>query len=815
MEGQVTGNKPQQDIISQSNLPSELPILPLRNSVFFPGAVMPLTIGRTKTIRLIEEASKEKSLLGIITQKAPEIDDPLVEDLYRVGTAARIIKLARAGKDGFNIVVEGVCRFKVDEYSQKDPFFIAKVSPLVDEGTSDVEVEALSLNLRNTAREVIDLLPEIPVMAKQLLDSISAPGHLADLITANIDATIEEKQDVLEAVALKKRLIKVLELLNRQFEVLKLSNKINTQVKGEMSKTQREYYLRQQLKAIKEELGDKDDEENGLEELKKRLKDAHLSDDAEKAAKRELKRMSNMQPSQAEYTVARTYLDWLADLPWSKSSRDDLNLENAKKALDGDHYGLERIKKRIIEYLAVRKLKDDMKGPILCFLGPPGVGKTSLGRSIANALGRKFHRVSLGGVRDEAEIRGHRRTYIGALPGRIIQGIKKSATNNPVFLLDEIDKLGNDFRGDPSSALLEVLDPEQNSTFSDHYLDIPFDLSKVLFIATANQVDTIPPPLRDRMEVIELPGYTFEEKLSIAKEHLLPKQIKLHGITREHIEAPDDAILFIAHSYTREAGVRNLERELASICRYVAVLVAKWIDENPQKSFKKIVFDQGMVEKILGPEKYYNETAERTSVPGVSTGLAWTSAGGDLLFIEATRMAGKGSLILTGKLGEVMKESAQTALSWVRSKAMDLGIIEEGKENFLDKNDVHIHFPAGAIPKDGPSAGVAIITALVSLFTGKRAKPNVAMTGEVTLRGLVLPVGGIKEKVLAAHRAGIKYVILPARNQKDLDEIPKNVRDEIKFVYVKNVDEVLDAALVSYKAKKKDIKIPKPQELAL
>lgn len=795
-----------------SNLPSELPILPLRNSVFFPGAVMPLTIGRTKTIRLIEEATKEKSLLGIITQRAPEIDDPMQDDMYHVGTAARIIKLARAGKDGFNIVVEGVCRFKVDDFSQIDPFFIAKVSPLIDEGSNDVEVEALSLNLRNTAREVIDLLPEIPVMAKQLLDSIAAPGHLADLITANIDATIEEKQDVLEAVDLKKRLVKVLELLNRQFEVLKLSNKINTQVKGEMSKTQREYYLRQQLKAIREELGDKDDEESGLEELKKRLKEANLSEEAEKASKREIKRMSNMQPSQAEYTVARTYLDWLADLPWSKSSKDNLNLDNAKTILDNDHYGLERIKKRIVEYLAVRKLKDDMKGPIICFLGPPGVGKTSLGRSIANALGRKFHRMSLGGVRDEAEIRGHRRTYIGSLPGRIIQGLKKSGTNNPVFLLDEIDKLGHDFRGDPSSALLEVLDPEQNATFSDHYLDVPFDLSKVLFIATANETDTIPAALKDRMEVIELPGYTHEEKLNIAKQHLIPKQIAAHGISKDCIDIPDETIMTLAHGYTREAGVRNLEREIASVCRYVAVLVAKHNQEDDKTPFKKIKITEDLIEKILGPERFYNESAERTSIPGIATGLAWTAAGGDLLFIEATRMGGKGSLILTGKLGEVMKESAQAALSWVRSRAFDLHLAKSVGEHFLDHTDIHVHFPAGAIPKDGPSAGVTIITALVSLLTERRAKPNVAMTGEITLRGLVLPVGGIKEKVLAAHRAGIKQVILPIRNQKDLEEIPKNVRSDIKFIFVKNVDEVLEAALVSDKPKKKEKTINVAQE---
>ena len=783
-------------------LPLELPILPLRNSVFFPGAVMPLTIGRTKTIRLIEEAKQERSLLGIITQRAPEIDDPSPEEMYTIGTAARIIKLARTGKDGFNIVVEGVTRFRVEEFSQTDPFFSARIVALEDEGVGDVEVEALALNLRNTAREVIDLLPEIPVMAKQLLDSILAPGHLADLITANIDATIEEKQEILEAINLKSRLVKVLELLNRQFEVLKLSNKINSQVKGEMSKTQREYYLRQQLKAIKEELGDKEDDESGLEELEKRLKSANLPDEPDKAAKRELRRMRNMQPSQAEYTVARTYLDWIAELPWSKNSKDNLDLENARSTLDADHYGLEKIKKRIIEYLAVRKLKSDMKGPILCFLGPPGVGKTSLGRSIANALGRKFHRISLGGVRDEAEIRGHRRTYIGALPGRIIQGMKKAGTNNPVFLLDEIDKLGHDFRGDPSSALLEVLDPEQNNSFSDHYLDVPFDLSHVLFIATANQGEPIPPALRDRMEIIELPGYTFEEKLSIATQHLIPKQIVEHGISPSQIEIPEETILKIATHYTREAGVRNLEREVASVCRSVAVEVAKLND--PEICTKEIITPERL-EKILGPEKYYNEVAERTAIPGVATGLAWTASGGDLLFIEATRMGGKGSLILTGQLGDVMKESAQTALSWIRSHATEFGLAEKIDDHFLEKTDVHVHFPAGAIPKDGPSAGVTIITALISLLTGRRTRPDTAMTGEVTLRGLVLPVGGIKEKVLAAHRAGVKNIIMPARNEKDLLDIPANVRTEINFIFAKKVDDVLEAALIEGHPIKKDL----------
>jgi ATP-dependent Lon protease len=776
----------------EGELPEVLPILPLRNSVFFPGAVMPLTIGRAKTIRLIEEATRDNSLLGIVTQKAPEIDDPTPDDLYNVGTAARIIKLARTGRDGFNIVVEGIARCRVEEIIQQEPFFTARISTLADEGTGDVEVEALALNLKNTAREVIDLLPEIPVMAKQLLESIEAPGHLADLITANIDATIEEKQEILEAIHLKKRLKGVLELLSRQFEVMKLSNKINSQVKGEMSKTQREYYLRQQLKAIKEELGDKEDDENGIEELEKQIRELDLPEEAEKAANREFRRMRNMQPSQAEYTVARTYLEWLAELPWNTSSEDNLDLANAQRQLDDDHYGLKKIKKRVVEYLAVRKLKDDMKGPILCFVGPPGVGKTSLGRSIADALGRKFHRVSLGGVRDEAEIRGHRRTYIGSLPGRIIQGLKKAGTNNPVFLLDEIDKLGSDFRGDPSSALLEVLDPEQNNSFSDHYLDVSFDLSRMLFIATANQLDTIPAPLRDRMEIIDVPGYTFDEKLKIATQHLLPKQIKEHGITDEHIQVPDETVLKLAMSYTREAGVRNLEREIASLCRSVAVAVAS---KEEDEEFERMVLSEDAVEEVLGPEKFFNETAERTCVPGVATGLAWTAAGGDLLFIEVTRMGGKGSLILTGQLGDVMKESAQAALSWMRTHSATLGITQNVDDHFLEKADIHIHFPAGAIPKDGPSAGITITTALISLFSGRNCRADTAMSGEITLRGLALPVGGIKEKVLAAHRGGIKRTILPARNEKDLRDIPQNVKDEMEFIFVKNIDEVLEAAL--------------------
>ena len=775
------------------DIPEDLPLLPLRNSVFFPGAVMPLTIGRARTIRLIEDTIEESSLIAIVAQQSPEVDDPAPMDLYKVGTVARVIKLSRTGKDGFSIVVEGLARFRLAEVTQTNPFLRARIEIIEDAGTGEVEVEALAANLKETAREVIDMLPEMPVMAKQLLDNISDPGHLADLIAANIDAGIEEKQEVLEAAHLKVRLKRVLELITRQAEVTKISNKINSQVKGEMSKSQRDYYLRQQMKAIKEELGEREDDENGIEELERRLRTANLPEDAEKAANRELRRIRSMQPSQAEYTVARTYLEWLADLPWSKASTDNLDISNAQRQLDEDHYGLKKIKKRIVEYLAVRKLKADMKGPILCFVGPPGVGKTSLGRSIADALGRKFHRIALGGVRDEAEIRGHRRTYIGALPGRIIQGMKRSGTSNPVVLLDEIDKLGHDVRGDPAAALLEVLDPEQNNTFADHYLDVPYDLSKVLFIATANQLDTIPAPLRDRMEIIEVPGYTFEEKLAIARQHLVPKQLREHGISSDHVEIPDATLLKLAMSYTREAGVRNLEREVAGVCRSIAVDVA--LTNTTEKAFDKVVVDVDSLDKILGAERYFNETAERTSLPGVATGLAWTAAGGDLLFIEATRMGGKGSLTLTGQLGDVMKESAQAAMSWIRSKAVDLGLAGSLDEHFLDKNDLHIHFPAGAIPKDGPSAGVTITTALVSLLTGRNVRADTAMSGEVTLRGHVLPVGGIKEKVLAAHRGGIRRVILPARNEKDLADIPPAVRDEMEFIFAKTVDTVLSNAL--------------------
>jgi ATP-dependent Lon protease len=778
---------PPTPLINKDDIPQVLPILPLRNSVFFPGGVLPLAVGRQKTIALIKDAVRDDQLIGVVTQRRAEEEDPGASDLYAMGTVARIVKLLKMGEDNYSLVVQGLARFRVLDLVQETPYLKARVEPADDKTSAEnVEVEALGINLKKLAREVIELMPELPAAATELVESITHPGHLADLIAANVDVPIEEKQAVLETVDLKARMKLVLELLNRKREILKLSNKIDSAVKGEMSKTQREYYLRQQLKAIKEELGEMGEEEEELDELQERLKKAGLPPDVEKVAQKELNRLKTIPAASSEYTVARTYLDWIADLPWSKTSEDNLDIENARSTLDADHYGIQKVKKRILEYLAVRKLKNDMKGPILCLVGPPGVGKTSLGQSIARSVGRKFVRLSLGGVRDEAEIRGHRRTYVGALPGRFIQSMKKAGTKNPVMMLDEIDKLGADFRGDPSAALLEVLDPEQNNSFSDHYLDVAFDLSKVLFIATANQLDPIPGPLRDRMEIIELPGYTFEEKQQIARIHLVPKQLREHGLSADHISIEDEALLTLITSYTREAGVRGLERRIADLCRAVAVEVAAG------KAEKQVITPE-RAKDILGPEAFYSEVAERTEVPGVATGLAWTAVGGDLLFIEATKMTGKGGMTLTGQLGDVMKESAQAALSYLRSKADQLGI----NPNFLEKTDIHLHFPAGSIPKDGPSAGVTILTALTSLMTGIRVRGDTAMTGEATLRGLVLPVGGIKEKVLAAHRAGIKRVILPERVRKDLNDVPDQARKDIEFIFVTQMDEVLKNALES------------------
>src|SRR5215831_9773275 len=775
----------QPGLINKEDIPQVLPILPLRNSVFFPGGVLPLAVGRQKTIALIKDAVRDDQVIGVVTQRRAEEEDPGAADLYSMGTVARIVKLLKMGEDNYSLVVQGLARFRVIELVQETPYLKARIEAVEDRTSAEnVEVEALGINLKKLAREVIELMPELPAAATELVESINQPGHLADLIAANVDVPIEEKQAVLETVDLKARMKLVLELLNRKREILKLSNKIDSAVKGEMSKTQREYYLRQQLKAIKEELGEMGEEEEELDELQERLKKAGLPPEVEKVAQKELNRLKTIPAASSEYTVARTYLDWIADLPWSKTSEDNIDIENARATLDADHYGIQKVKKRILEYLAVRKLKNDMKGPILCLVGPPGVGKTSLGQSIARSVGRKFVRLSLGGVRDEAEIRGHRRTYVGALPGRFIQSMKKAGTKNPVMMLDEIDKLGADFRGDPSAALLEVLDPEQNNSFSDHYLDVAYDLSQVIFIATANYLEPVPAPLRDRMEILELPGYTRLEKLAIARNFLVPKQLTEHGLTEHHVQLGDDTLAEVIDRYTREAGVRNLEREIANVVRAIAVKVASGESYATDVSANDLA-------GLLGPAKFFSEVAERTELPGVATGLAWTPTGGEILFIEASQMPGKGQLVMTGQLGNVMKESAQAALSWLRSRAKQLNI----RPDFFDRLDVHIHVPSGAIPKDGPSAGVALVSALVSLVTGRCVRSDVAMTGEITLRGSVLPVGGIKEKVLAAHRAGLRRVVLPERNQKDIVDIPDEIRGSMELFFVKRIDEVLELVL--------------------
>ena len=768
--------------INKDDIPQVLPILPLRNSVFFPGGVLPLAVGRQKTIALIKDAVRDDQVIGVVTQRKAEEEDPGATDLYNMGTVARIVKLLKMGEDNYSLVVQGLARFRVMELVQESPYLKARIEPVDDKTAPDnVEIEALTINLKKLAREVIEMMPELPAAATELVESITHPGHLADLIAANVDVPIEEKQAVLETVDLKARMKLVLELLNRKREILKLSNKIDSAVKGEMSKTQREYYLRQQLKAIKEELGEMGEDEEELDELGERLKKAGLPPDVEKIANKELNRLKTIPAASSEYTVARTYLDWIADLPWSKQTEDNLDIANARTQLDNDHYGIQTVKKRVLEYLAVRKLKNDMRGPILCLSGPPGVGKTSLGQSIARAIGRKFVRLSLGGVRDEAEIRGHRRTYVGALPGRFIQQMKKAGSRNPIMLLDEIDKLGSDFRGDPSAALLEVLDPEQNNTFSDHYLDIPFDLSKVMFIATANRLDTIPAPLRDRMEIIEMSSYTFIEKDHIARNHLIPKQIKEHGITAEHIELLPDALDKIISAYAIEPGVRQLERKIAEICRSVAVGVASG-------KMEKQTIDATRVEEILGPKRHELNVAERTSQTGVSVGLYYTALGfGDILFVEATKMPGKGTLTLTGQLGDVMKESVNIAFSWLRANAERMGLAP----TVFEKTDLHLHFPDGATPKDGPSAGVAIISALASLFTGIPVRADTAMTGEITLRGNVGQIGGVREKVLGAHRAGIKRVLLPEKNKKDLVDVPDVVKNALEFHFVPHIDDAL------------------------
>lgn len=771
----------------------ELPVLPIRNAVLFPGNVAPFDVGREKSVALVEDVDNFSSpVIAIFAQKDPSTDDPGADDLHAVGCAARVLKALKHSSGNYSLILQGIVRIRLDEVTQTGPYLKAKVQRLDEPVTEDDEAEALSMSLRDIAKQVIQLMPELPREAGSLIDSIQAPGALADLVAANLDAPVEEKAQLLETVDAKERIRKVLKLLTRQLEILKMRERINSQIKEEMGKNQREYVLRQQLKAIKEELGEDDGDQGDLDGLEDRISKANLPTEAEQVAKKQIKRLRNMQVGSAEYTVVRTYLDWILDVPWHLQTADNLEIAAVRKVLDEDHYGLEKVKKRILEYLAVRKLKKDKKGPILCLLGPPGVGKTSLGRSIARALGRKFHRMSLGGVHDEAAIRGHRRTYVGALPGQIIQGMKKVGTINPVIMMDEVDKLGHDFRGDPAAALLEVLDPEQNNTFADHYLEIPYDLSNVMFIATANVADPIPAPLRDRMEILEIPGYTRREKLAIARQHLLPKQIEEHGITNQTatdgtalLEIRDPAVEIIIDGYTREAGVRTLERQVASVIRGVAVKVAEG-DLTARR-----IETEDHVREFLGPTRYTSDVAERTSETGVCTGLAWTSVGGEILFIEATRMYGSGKLQLTGQLGDVMKESAHAALSYVRANCEKFGI----SKDFLEKSDIHIHIPAGAMPKDGPSAGVTMFTALVSLLTGIRVRHDVAMTGEISLRGRVLPIGGLKEKVLAAHRAGIKRIVLPERNVPDLEEVPAEVKGDLEFIPASKMEQVLEAAL--------------------
>ena len=763
-------------------LPGEVPILPVKDIVFFPNMMLPLTINDGRFVSLVDDSLSSDHIIGLATIKETVEGSELTPDnLYDVGLVVMIHKMLKMPDGSQRLLVQGMGRIRTTEYTQVEPYFKAKVERLEDRMPEDErETQALMMNVKGLFKKLLEMSPYLPSELGVIALNVEHPGNLADLVAANLNIKVPEKQDILETVVIKDRLEKILSFLNKEMEILELGSKIQTQAKDQMDKLQREYFLREQLKAIRKELGETDDQNQELEALRMRIEDAELPEEAKAVAERELDRLARISPSAPEYTVARTYLDWLADLPWSKSTNDNLDIKRAQKILDEDHYDLEKVKKRIVEYLAVRKLKPDIKGPILCFVGPPGTGKTSLGKSIARAMGREFIRLSLGGVRDEAEIRGHRRTYVGALPGRIIHGLRKAGSNNPIFMLDEVDKLGMDFRGDPSSALLEVLDPEQNFSFSDHYLETPFDLSKVMFITTANVLETIPPPLRDRMEVMDLPGYTMEEKATIARKFLIPRQLEGHGLTTQNLSINGKALQKIAKDYTREAGVRNLERQIATICRAVASKVAAGETE-------KVTVTPSMIEDYLGPARFYSEVAERTAQAGVATGLAWTAGGGDILFIEATKMPGRKSLTLTGQLGDVMKESAQAALSYVRSKAEDLRI----NPDFFDKYDIHVHVPQGAIPKDGPSAGVTMCTALISLLTERPIRNDVAMTGEITLRGMVLPVGGIKEKVLAAHRAGIHNVILPAKNRRDIEDIPENVRSEMEFRFARRIDDIV------------------------
>jgi ATP-dependent Lon protease len=772
---------PSKLVVVRDGVP-EIAVLPLRNTVVFPHMPNQLTAGRERSLRALEKAAEANAPIGIFTQRRADVEEPGQDDIYPVGTIAKIHRIWRLPDGSIRFIIQGLERGHLDSLSASDPYLLGRVRPLHDAGDEDsTEVQGLMRSVNSQFQAVVDLSPTMPEELKVVAVNIEHPGRLADLVAFYLDLSVEEKQQILSEVDIAKRLELVAGMLAREQEILEVGANIQHQVQERLGKTQREHYLREQLKQIQKELSGSDPGSADLDELRQRVEETAMSAEARQAAERELGRLEQMMSSSPEYSVARTYLDWLLDLPWEESTEDHLDLAEAEGILAEDHFGLDKVKERILEHLAVRRLKDDTKGPILCFVGPPGVGKTSLGRSIARAMGRTFTRISLGGVHDEAEIRGHRRTYVGALPGRIIQGLKKAGSNNPVFMLDEIDKVGADFRGDPSAALLEVLDPEQNSTFEDHYLDLPFDLSRAMFITTANVLHTVPPPLRDRMEEIPISGYTPQEKVQIARRHLLPRQLGEHGLTPSKVKVSDKVLAQLIEEYTREAGVRNLDRELGALCRKSA----RQFVEGRKGG---ITITPARLAEYLGPAQFYSEVAERGDEVGVATGLAATAVGGEILFIEATRMRGKKSL--TGQLGDVMQESAQTALSYLKARAAELGVDAAD----IDESDIHLHVPAGATPKEGPSAGVALAVALTSMFTGTAVRRDVAMTGEITLRGRVLPVGGIRDKVLAAQRAGIKTVVLPRRNEKDLEDVPDEIRSSMTFTLVDEFDQAWVAA---------------------
>jgi ATP-dependent Lon protease len=769
-----------------AELPQAMPVLPLRDTVTYPGTLTPLAIGQERSIRLIDDVLSGDRTLTMVASRDPELEAPGPDELYDVGVAGVVARMMKVPDGTIRVLVQGTQRVRIGDYVATEPYLIARISEMPDVVTQDRELEALARNVQSTFSEIIEEIPYLPEELQLAVTNVEDPSALAHLIAGALRIPTEEKQEILEQVDVTARLRRLAEILARELEVIQLGSKIQTQVQEEIDKGQREYYLREQLKAIQQELGEGDEQQAEVNELRERIEEAELPEYAQKAADRELGRLERLPPAAAEYGVIRTYLEWLIELPWSAETADNLDIEHAREVLDADHYDLEKVKDRILEYLAVRKLKPDSSGPILCFVGPPGVGKTSLGRSIARALGREFQRISVGGVRDEAEIRGHRRTYIGAMPGTIIRALRDAGSRNPVFMIDEIDKMGADFRGDPASAMLEVLDPAQNDTFRDHYLDLDFDLSDVMFIATANVLDTVPGPLRDRMEVIQLSGYTLDEKLHIAKRYLVPRQIEENGLTASQVAFSDAGLRAIAEEYTREAGVRELERQVGTVCRKIA-------RERAEGRLKKKVTVSGKrARELLGRRLYFSEAKRRTRRPGVATGLAYTPVGGEVLFIEATAMPGSGRLTITGQLGDVMKESAQAALSYVRGHISRLA--PDLEEDWFAKHDIHLHVPAGAVPKDGPSAGVAMTMALISLITARPVANEVAMTGEVTLTGQVLPVGGLKEKALAAQRAGIRRVIAPARNEAEILEIPEHERSALDFVYVEEIGEAMESA---------------------